>query len=112
MWRQSEEWGAVYAGAMTDCNAAIQSVHDRMPVILHPDEYDRWLRRSFDDLLAFQARCLPAELIQMERTSELWVKRQPAASSEMTRPATLIHLRPSPSSPKLKPQRRFESDST
>ena len=75
LWRQSAEWGPVYAGVMTDCNAAIRPVHDRMPVLLHADEYDRWLNGSFDDALAFQARCFPDELIEMNRTAEPWVKR-------------------------------------
>jgi len=61
---------------MTDCNEAIRPIHDRMPVLLMPDEYDRWLNGSFDDLLAFQQRCFPDELIEMTRTDELWVKRR------------------------------------
>jgi putative SOS response-associated peptidase YedK len=78
LWRQSAEWGAVYSGAMTDCNEEIRPVHDRMPVLLHPDEYDRWLHGSFEDLLAFQNRCFPHALIEMERTSELWVRKKAA----------------------------------
>lgn len=76
LWRESAEWGSVYSGVMTDCNEAIRPVHDRMPVLLHPDEHDAWLNGSFDDAVAFQARCFPAELIVMERTSEPWVKRK------------------------------------
>jgi putative SOS response-associated peptidase YedK len=75
LWRESAEWGPVYSGAMTDCNEAIRPVHDRMPVLLMPDEYDRWLNGSFYDLLAFQQRCFPDELIEMIRTDEPWVKR-------------------------------------
>jgi putative SOS response-associated peptidase YedK len=44
LWRDSEEWGAVYSGAMTDCNDAMRPLHDRMPVLLLPDEFDVWLR--------------------------------------------------------------------
>lgn len=76
LWRESAEWGAVYSGSMTDCNDAIRPVHDRMPVLLQPHEYDTWLNGSFDDLLAFQLRCFPDELIEMERTSELWVRKR------------------------------------
>ncbi|OAN57420.1 hypothetical protein A7Q26_17000 [Sphingobium sp. TCM1] len=78
LWRVSEEWGPVYSGVMTDCNEAIRPVHDRMPVLLHRDDYDAWLHGSFDDALAFQARCFPDDLIEMDRTSELWVKRKAA----------------------------------
>ncbi|MFW2831703.1 SOS response-associated peptidase [Sphingomonas sp. ID0503] len=76
LWRISDEWGPVYSGVMTDCNEAIRPVHDRMPVLLHADEYDQWLNGSFDEALDFQNRCFPDELIEMTRTNELWVKRK------------------------------------
>jgi len=76
LWRDSAEWGPVYSGVMTDCNEAIRPVHDRMPVLLHRDDHDRWLHGSFDDILGFQARCFPDDLIVMERTGEPWVKRK------------------------------------
>jgi putative SOS response-associated peptidase YedK len=78
LWRDSAEWGPVYSGVMTDCNEAIRPVHDRMPLLLHRDDHDRWLHGSFDDILAFQARCFPDDLIVMERTGEPWVKRKGA----------------------------------
>ncbi|WP_066725724.1 SOS response-associated peptidase [Sphingomonas pituitosa] len=78
LWRDSAEWGPVYSGVMTDCNEAIRPVHDRMPVLLHRDDHDRWLHGSFDDILGFQARCFPDDLIVMERTGEPWVKRKGA----------------------------------
>lgn len=81
LWRESAEWGAVYSGAMTNCNEAIRPVHDRMPVIIMPDEYDRWLRGSVDDLLAFQNRSFPDALIEMNRTDELWSRTSKAAKS-------------------------------
>lgn len=82
LWRESAEWGSVYSGAMTDCNEAIRPVHDRMPVLLHRNEYDTWLNGSFDDVLGFQKRCFPDDLIEMERTSELWVrKKQPTGGA-------------------------------
>jgi putative SOS response-associated peptidase YedK len=79
LWRESAEWGPVYSGLMTDCNEAIRPVHDRMPVLLMPDEYDRWLHGDLDDAVALQNRCFPDELIEMTRTQELWIKRKPAA---------------------------------
>jgi putative SOS response-associated peptidase YedK len=82
LWRDSAEWGAVYSGAMTDCNEAIRPVHDRMPVLLHPHEYDIWLKGSFDDLMGFQERCFPNDLIEMDRTAELW--KRPKATAEAT----------------------------
>jgi putative SOS response-associated peptidase YedK len=80
--RRNEEWGPVYSGAMADCNEAIRPLHDRMPVLLHPHEYEQWLRGSFEDLLAFQKRRFPDDLIEIQPTSELWVKKKAPASSE------------------------------
>jgi putative SOS response-associated peptidase YedK len=79
LWRNSAEWGPVFSGAMTDANKAIQPLHDRMPVLLHPHEWDQWLRGSFDDLLAFQERVFPDDLIEITSTSELWVPRKAPA---------------------------------
>ena len=78
LWRKSAEWGDVYSGAMTGCNEAIRPVHDRMPVLLHVDEYDQWLRGSFDEIVELQARRFPDALIAMELTSDLWVTRKAA----------------------------------
>lgn len=79
LWRVSDEWGPVYSGAMTDANEAVAPVHDRMPVLLHADEYDKWLNGSLDDLLALQKRVFPNELMSIERTAELWVRKKSSA---------------------------------
>ena len=84
LWRDSAEWGPVFSGAMTDCNDAIRPVHDRMPVLLHEDEYAPWLHGGFDDIIGFQERCFPDELIAMERTSEPWNKPRSAPSTAAT----------------------------
>lgn len=81
LWRVSDEWGPVYSGVMTDCNEAIRPVHDRMPVLLRPEDYATWLNGSFDDVKALQGRCFPDDLIEVSRTDELWVKRKPVATS-------------------------------
>ncbi|RVT91300.1 SOS response-associated peptidase [Sphingomonas crocodyli] len=75
LWRDSAEWGPVYSGVMTDCNEAIRPVHDRMPVLLMPDEYDRWLNGVFEDVVAIQDKGFPSDLIEMRRTEEPWIKR-------------------------------------
>lgn len=58
-----------------DCNEAIRPVHDRMPVLLHPDEHDQWLQGDISAVIAFQDRCFPDALIEMARTSDPWLKR-------------------------------------
>lgn len=80
LWRVSDEWGPVYTGVMTDCNEAIRPIHNRMPVLLMPEEYDVWLRGSFDEAFALQQRCFPDDLIEINRTAEPWVKRREAAA--------------------------------
>jgi len=67
---------------MTDANAAIAPVHNRMPVLLQEDEYDRWLHGSLADVEAFRDRVFPDKLIEMDRTTELWSRR--AAKSAET----------------------------
>jgi putative SOS response-associated peptidase YedK len=69
---------------MTDSNEAIRPVHDRMPVLLMPDEWDPWMHGSFDDVVAFQNRCFPDDLIEMRRTRDPWIKRTPPAASAGT----------------------------
>jgi putative SOS response-associated peptidase YedK len=83
MWKQSDEWGAVYSGMMTDCNEVVRPVHNRMPVLLHEDEWDRWLRGSLDDVMEFQGRCFPDELTAMERTSDPWIRRRAETTAEL-----------------------------
>jgi putative SOS response-associated peptidase YedK len=75
LWRVSDEWGPVYSGAMTDCDATVRPVHDRMPVLLRSDEWDVWLHGDFEQVCALQARCYPDERIVIERTTEPWSKR-------------------------------------
>ena len=76
MWKQSQEWGAVYSGLMTDCNEAVRPVHNRMPVLLLEEDYERWLHGSLDDVIDFQLRCFPAGLMAVERTQEPWLRRR------------------------------------
>ena len=82
LWKDSAEWGPVYSGLMTDCNEAVRPVHDRMPVLLHEEDYETWLRGSLDDVMAFQGRCFPDELIGMERTADPWLRRQAPATAD------------------------------
>lgn len=55
----------------TSANAAISAVHDRMPVILADDTWERWLDPTFTDLDALQAMLAPApeELLTMHPVS-------------------------------------------
>ncbi|MCW6530687.1 SOS response-associated peptidase family protein [Sphingomonas sp. MMSM20] len=81
LWRDSSEWGPVYSGAMTEANGTIAPVHNRMPVLLRPDDYDLWLHGDFDDLIAFQARRFPDELIELTRTADPWSRPRVATAA-------------------------------
>ncbi|CAN5274668.1 hypothetical protein BH10PSE12_BH10PSE12_09450 [soil metagenome] len=54
LWRTSPEWGDVYSCVMTEAAGPITHIHDRMPVILKPQDWHRWLHGSFDDVLDLQ----------------------------------------------------------
>ena len=62
IWRQQEE-GDCYAFLTCDPNPLVKPIHPKaMPVILQPDEYDRWL--SGDDAAAFQEP-FPSQLMSV-----------------------------------------------
>jgi len=57
------EWIRTFAVVTTDANELVADIHNRMPAILAPDDYDRWLSEEPDprDLL----RPFPADLMRM-----------------------------------------------
>jgi putative SOS response-associated peptidase YedK len=54
----------------TDANEAMQAVHNRMPVILNPTDYDRWLDCSQTDVLDLLKPC-SSEKMQLTPVSTL-----------------------------------------
>ncbi len=73
-WRDTAEWGAAYTMVMTDANREVSSLHDRMPVILSPDDWQTWLG---DDPQAAYELCQPyAGDMLVERTDDPWVARR------------------------------------
>jgi putative SOS response-associated peptidase YedK len=69
-WRDplNGEWLRTFAILTTGANELLEPIHDRMPVILHPSDYDRWLGPEPDpsDLL----RQFPAELMTLSPLDE------------------------------------------
>lgn len=73
IWRESLEWGPVYSMVMTPAAGLVERIHDRMPMILLPDQYDIWLSGQVDKA---KLLCVPySGKLAEERTSELWVKK-------------------------------------
>jgi putative SOS response-associated peptidase YedK len=70
LWRQSAEWGTVYAMVMTDASPQMQDVHDRMPVILAPGDWPRWTGPDSDAAMTL-VRTWPGDLA-VERSSQRW----------------------------------------
>ena len=73
-WKSPEE-EIVESCAMltTSSNRLIEPLHDRMPVILHPDNYDLWLNRNMHDpeQLKHLYQPYPADSMEMYPVSPL-----------------------------------------
>lgn len=48
IWRESDEWGRAYSMVMTDATGPAAKIHDRMPVVLRPDDHSTWQNGSTD----------------------------------------------------------------
>ena len=70
LWRASAEWGEVYALVMAESSPQMAEVHDRMPVILAPEDWSRWTGGSQEQAVAL-CRTWPGELIA-EHTADRW----------------------------------------
>jgi putative SOS response-associated peptidase YedK len=72
IWRPTNEWGDAFSMVMVDGCPQMWEVHDRMPVLLTPDQYDPWMRAPADEALAMVRTC--HDDLAVNRTTELWVK--------------------------------------
>lgn len=70
--RNTDAFGPVFSGMTTDSNEAVAPLNPRMPVLLRPADYERWLHGTIQDVIAFQFRKIPAECLILERTDEFW----------------------------------------
>jgi len=71
VWRESDEWGFCYSMVMTDsAGSAAADVHSRMPVLLHPEDYEGWVSGSPADA---RALCKPWDSdLAIDRTDQPW----------------------------------------
>jgi putative SOS response-associated peptidase YedK len=59
-WRDpSRQWVKSWSILTTTPNAVTSAVHDRMPVILHPDSYDLWLDPGMQNVAAISELLKP-----------------------------------------------------
>jgi putative SOS response-associated peptidase YedK len=73
LWRPTDEWGDAYTGVMVDATEELFNIHDRMPVILHPDAHETWLRSDTDEAMKLVTQ-YPADRLSVDRTDEPWFK--------------------------------------
>ena len=73
VWRDSDEFGACYSMVMTDsAGSAVEGVHSRMPVLLAPENYERWVSGSPDEA---KSLCTAwSGDIAIDRTDQPWTK--------------------------------------
>lgn len=64
IWRPIEE-GKAYAFLTCEPNPLVKPIHEKaMPVILHPEDYDRWLLGETDDACSL-AQPFPSQLMEV-----------------------------------------------
>ena len=81
--RNLPDVGPVFAGMTMTANGLVEPYNDRMPVILEPGEYDRWLHGSIRDVIGFQFRApLAPERMAIENTEDRWRSGKPPASGQ------------------------------
>lgn len=70
--------GPVYAGMTMSASEHILAYNDRMPVLLEPEEYARWLHGSIEDVIAFQFRApIASERLAILHTEDRWRSGKP-----------------------------------
>ncbi|KHL24987.1 hypothetical protein PK98_14185 [Croceibacterium mercuriale] len=73
IWRNTDDWGPAYSMVMTEACIHVEGVHDRMPVILAPADWDRWTGGTPAEALGL---CVPyAGEMTIRSTADRWVSR-------------------------------------
>jgi len=58
-WQSPEGDVATFTILTTSANSLMAKIHDRMPVIIKPEDYASWLDTHLDDVIKIQAMALP-----------------------------------------------------
>jgi putative SOS response-associated peptidase YedK len=64
-WRRGDDVIDSCAIITTDANDLMRDIHDRMPVILSPHDYDLWLDNEFDDRRHLESMLRPHDADEM-----------------------------------------------
>jgi len=65
-WEREDQTIESCTVIVTDANELVNPIHDRMPVILSPDNYDRWLDPTNTDISELQQLLRPFPADEME----------------------------------------------
>ena len=88
VWRKSDPPLESCALITGEPNAVVAEVHDRMPVILHPEDYARWLDPRETDAEALQALLVPYPASEMRSVAVSTAVNSPRNDTpECLRPA-------------------------
>lgn len=72
-------------------NQKVRPNNDRMPALLKPDEYGRWLHGTIQDVIEFQFRePLPSDYFEILHTRDRWRSGIPPSKASATRSNMLI----------------------
>jgi len=58
-WQSPEGDVATFTILTTSANALMAKIHDRMPVIIKPEDYATWVDKEFTDVIKLQTMTLP-----------------------------------------------------
>ena len=89
LWRPTDEWGDAYTGVMVDATEQLLDIHDRMPVILHPQDHETWLRAPADEAIRL-VRKYPGDRLIAEHSNDPWSNRGKPASPPPPEMPTLL----------------------
>ena len=71
LWRDSAEWGPVFSMIMTEACIHVADIHDRMPVLIAPEDRARWQEGTPHEAYDL---CVPfAGPMTVDATSQPWV---------------------------------------
>lgn len=91
--RNTPEFGPVFAGMTMSANELVKPFNDRMPVLLRKIEWDRWLRGTIQDVIAFQFRDpMPSEMLEILHSGDRWQSGIPPRDPSSPRRRTVSML--------------------
>jgi putative SOS response-associated peptidase YedK len=89
--KNTPEFGPVFAGMTMTANEKVRPYNDRMPALLKPGEFERWLHGSIQDVIEFQFRePPPSEDFEILNTRDRWRSGIPPGKAWATRSSMLI----------------------